>query len=104
VHVVVRGDTLYAISRRYGVSVQDLVKANGIVNPSLIYVGQRITIPGRGPAPAPSGDTVHVVQRGETLTRISLKYGVSIWSIVNANGIRNPNLIYVGQRLKIPGR
>ena len=108
VHVVVAGDTLYAISRRYGVSVQDLVQANGIVNPSLIYVGQRITIPGGAPGPAPtpvpSGGTVHVVQPGETLTRISLRYGVSIWTIVNANGISNPNLIYVGQRLRIPGR
>jgi len=110
VHTVVRGDTLYSIARRYGVSLQAIVTANGIVNPNLISVGQRLTIPGGSapaptPAPAPpsSGGTVHTVRAGETLTRIALRYGVSIWSIVSANGIANPNLIYPGQRLTIPG-
>lgn len=44
----------------------------------------------------------HVVQRGENLTRIGRRYGVSVQAIVEANGIRNPSLIYVGQRLRIP--
>lgn len=44
----------------------------------------------------------HLVQYGDTLYRISIRYGVSIQSIVTANGIPNPNLIYAGQRLIIP--
>jgi len=48
VHVVRRGETLYSIARRYGVSVQAIASANGIRNPSRIYTGQRLRIPGRG--------------------------------------------------------
>jgi len=104
VHVVQAGDTMYSIARRYGVSVTAISNANGIVNPNFIYVGQRLTIPVCQPStPPPSGGAVHVVQPGETLFRISLRYGVSVWSIANANGIVNVNHIYVGQRLKIPG-
>lgn len=112
VYVVRRGDTLYSIARRYGVDLWDIVRANGITNPSLIYVGQRLVIPGVGPAPTPTSSpatpepppaqTVYVVQRGDTLYRIALRYGVSMWDIVRANGITNPNRIYVGQRLVIP--
>ncbi|MCJ7738257.1 MAG: LysM peptidoglycan-binding domain-containing protein [Anaerolineae bacterium] len=106
-YTVVSGDTLYGISRRYGVTLQAIVTANGIVNPNLIRVGQQLTIPGGAappaPAPPPSGGTVHTVQAGETLTRISLRYGVSVWTIVGANNIVNPNLIFPGQQLTIPG-
>lgn len=107
VHVVQAGDTLYSIARRYGVSVDAIVAANGIVNPSLIYVGQRLVIPtgGRlstGGATTGGTGTVHVVQAGETLTRISLRYGVSVWAIARANNLANVNHIYAGQRLVIP--
>lgn len=44
----------------------------------------------------------HVVQKGENLTRIAQGYGVSVQAIVAANDIRNPSLIYIGQRLRIP--
>ena len=105
-YTVQRGDTLYSIARRHGVSLWDIVSANGITNPNLIYPGQQLTISG-GATPAPStpstSSTTHVVVRGETLTRIALRYGVSVWTIVNANGIANPNLIYPGQQLTIPG-
>jgi lipoprotein-anchoring transpeptidase ErfK/SrfK len=46
---------------------------------------------------------VYVVQRGDTLSRIAARYGVSAGALAAANGIRNPNLIYTGQRLSIPG-
>ena len=52
------------------------------------------------PAPA---STVYVVQRGDTLSRIAARYGVSASALAAANGIRNSNLIYTGQRLSIPG-
>jgi len=63
------------------------------------------------PTPAPttsasqrsvSRPTVHVVQRGEYLASIARKYGVSVQALLAANRLRNPNLLYVGQRLKIP--
>jgi LysM repeat protein len=49
-----------------------------------------------------ASNIVHVVQAGENLFRISLRYGVNMWTIASANGITNPNRIYVGQRLIIP--
>lgn len=109
VHVVQRGDTLYSIARRYGVTVQAVAQANGILNPNLIYVGQQLSIPGGTPSPGPTptppptSGTVHVVAAGETLTRIALRYGVTVYAIVSANNLPNPNLIHVGQRLTIPG-
>ena len=54
-------------------------------------------------APESAGGT-YVVQRGDTLARIAARYGVSTSALAAANGIRNPNLIYTGQVLRIPGR
>jgi len=102
-HIVQRGETLSSIAMRYGVNMWTLAQANGIINPNHVYVGQRLTIPGGVcTTPAPSGRT-HIVQRGENLNIIARRYGVSIWAISQANGLRNLNLLYTGQRLIIPG-
>jgi LysM repeat protein len=104
VHVVQRGENLFRIALRYGLTYQVVAAANGIANPNHIYVGQRLVIPGRGsttPSPSPSGQT-YTVQRGDTLSSIALRFGVSTWALAQANGIRNPSLIYVGQVLRIP--
>lgn len=98
IHIVRPGETLYGIARYYGVDMWTIARVNNILNPNRIYVGQRLTIP--------TGATtgfIHVVQPGETLTRIALRYGVSTWAIAQANGIYNMNYIWVGQRLLIPG-
>jgi len=105
-HIVQPGDTLSKLSRQYGISVQSIVSANGIVNPSHIYVGQHLIIPGSeisalgvgGP-----GAIYYVVQRGDTLAAISRTYGVSFWAVVQANNLSNPSLLYTGQTLVIPG-
>ena len=113
VHVVRRGDTLAKIALRYGVSVTALSRANNLRNPNLIYVGQRLLIPTKNSAAAnnskPAANTassrsVHVVRRGDTLAKISQRYGVTIATLRKMNNIRNVNRIYVGQRLQIPGR
>jgi lipoprotein-anchoring transpeptidase ErfK/SrfK len=75
-----------------------LARTNGIVNPHLIYAGQRLVIPQR--TSVASG--AHVVQRGETLSSIALRYGVTASSLAQANRLHNPNLVYVGQRLSVP--
>lgn len=106
-YVVNRGDTLTAIASRYGTTTQALVDANGLASANLIYVGQRLVIPGGGSAPAPStpsGTTgYYTVQVGDTVSSIAVRHGVTAWAIVNANRLANPNFIYVGQRLVIPG-
>jgi len=118
-HTVQAGENLTRIALKYGTTVQALVQANNITNPNLVFVGQVLTIPGAGitptlppggtiiaptpqPTTAPTGETVHVVQPGENLFRVALKYGLSTAFLASYNSITNPNLIYVGQRIRIP--
>lgn len=104
-YIVQRGDTLYGIARRHGVSVSALAAANGLTPQAWVYVGQRLVIPDAGstPAPAPAPATrIHLVQPGENLFRLGLRYGTTAAAIRSANGLRS-DLIYVGQRLVIPG-
>lgn len=98
-YIVQRGDTLFSIARRYGTTVSALAAANGIRNPSLIYVGQRLWVGGSGWVPAPS--TVYIVRPGDTLFSIARRFGTTVSALAAANGIWNPSLIYVGQRIRI---
>jgi LysM repeat protein len=100
-HVVQAGEKLFRISVYYGVGYESVAAANGIINPDLVYVGQRLIIPAEGTEPSTPTET-HVVQPGENLFRIALKYGVTVEAIAVANGISNVNLIYPGQELVIP--
>jgi LysM repeat protein len=106
-YTVKSGDTLSGIASRFGVSLGALESANPqITNPNLIYVGQQIHIPGAAaaPAPAPAGHpSSYTVQRGDTLSGIGAKFGVSWQSIAQLNDLSNPNLIFPGQVLLIPG-
>jgi LysM repeat protein len=102
-HVVQPGENLFRISLHYGMSYESVAAANGIINPDLIYIGQALTIPAEGTAPAePTEEGTHVVQPEENLFRIALKYGVTVEAIAVANDISNVNLIYPGQELVIP--
>ena len=109
-HVVQAGENLFRIALRYGTTVEAIAKANGITNAALIYVGQSLTIPGVAPgappapppAPPATGERVHIVQPGENLFRIALKYNYSQYYLAKYNGIANPSLIYVGQVIRIP--
>jgi LysM repeat protein len=106
VHIVQRGENLFRIALRYGVTVDALARTNGLSNVSRIYAGQRLVIPtGSGSAsPTTSSSSVHIVQRGENLFRIALRYGTTVRALAAANGIVNANRVYAGQRLVIPGR
>ncbi len=104
-YVVKAGDTLAAIAAKYGTTREQLAAANGIRNPNILILGQRLVVPCTpdGTKPPPGGAcTWYVVQRGDTLTKIAARYGTSVQAVVQRNGLRNANLIYVGQRLCIP--
>jgi LysM repeat protein len=100
-HIVQPGENLFRIALHYGMTYQTVAAANGIVNPDVIAVGQSLVIPAEGTTPTTTTRT-HVVQPGENLFRIALKYGVTVEALAVANGIGNVNLIYPGQSLVIP--
>jgi LysM repeat protein len=105
VHVVQPGENLFRIALHYGVTIDAIARANGLTNTRHIYVGQRLIIPSSAApsSPSASSGSVHVVQRGENLFRIALRYGTTVQALAGANGIINTGRIYAGQRLVVPG-
>ncbi|WP_353572392.1 LysM peptidoglycan-binding domain-containing protein [Candidatus Albibeggiatoa sp. nov. BB20] len=106
-HVVQAGDNLYRISKKYGVTVQQLQAWNGGLSPSSLSVGQRLVVSaGSSSAPVaavPSGgSSYHTVQRGDTLYNISRRYGISVDQLASGNGLYPPYpALSVGQKLSI---
>ena len=89
-HVVQRGDTLYSLGRRYGVSWQTLMTHNNLHDPTNLNVGQVLRIPaGAGTAPGPDGDgeTLYTVQYGDSLYEIGLLFGMNWKRIAERNGL-----------------
>lgn len=122
-YIVKAGDTLYSIATLFNTTVAALQQANNITNPNTLYVGQRLTIPSRvaqnvvtpeptarGPTPAGTatqpplvgGDT-YIVKAGDTLASIAAQYGISVAELQRVNNIANPDVLTIGQRLRIPG-
>ncbi len=115
IYVVQAGDTLSSIALRYGLNMVQLATANGVINPNLIYVGQRLKVPHlvgeQTPAASPTTSAatptteakrLHTVSSGETLYRIATQYGTTVTALVAANDLADAGLIYAGQQLVIP--
>lgn len=94
-HIVRRGDNLIEIADRYGVSLNQLRKLNGLYGRSTIYVGQKLKLSGDA-----SGPIYHRVSPGESLYVIAKKYGLSVRELKRMNNMRS-SLIKVGDRLVI---
>ena len=106
------GDWLSKIARQFGVTNEALMAANVRLNPNLLVPGQVLTIPGPGgtippPAgapPTPAGEpTTYTVQRGDWFYTIARKFGATVEALQAANPGINPNLVFQGQVLNIPG-
>ncbi len=110
-YTVVSGDTLGKIAARTGTTVAELLRLNGLTNPDVIAVGQKLKVPaGSGspasvgtPKPATGGQgKTYVVQKGDTLLSIARRYGLTVKQLLDANNIANPDRIAIGQKLVIP--
>lgn len=95
-HEVRSGESLWTISRKYGVDIDSIHSASGIKNGSKIQPGQQLRVPDRK-------GILHVVRRNDTIEDIALRYKVPIKTIVRANGIADANRIQLNQELFLPG-
>lgn len=102
-YVVQKGDSLWSIANANNTTIDELVNLNDLVTNN-IYVGQILQIPNTGDSGVniPETETVYIVQKGDTLYSIALKYNTTPQAIVSKNNI-NGNIINVGQSLVIPG-
>jgi LysM repeat protein len=114
-YTVKKGDSLWAISKRYNVSLNELYAANGLNKSSVLKIGQQIKIPVEGstakvntvnadtyqPTSYNMSSESYTVQRGDTLSKIALKYDTSVRAIKASNN-KSSDLIRVGEKLMIP--
>lgn len=122
-HVVRRGETLFCIARAYGVDPWAIASQNGLVHVNQLHAGLTLQIPAV-PRTLPAGPVctrqfpealvpssppqtcactrTHLIATGDTLTALSLRYGVSIWTLTQCNHIQNPHYIRIGDTLCIP--
>lgn len=103
VHTVQAGQGLIEIATLYGISVEEIMAANGLSPQDIIRIGQQLIIPGVTQRDiAIAQGNVHTVQPGESLLSIALLYGVTVEELQVANELDNPDSIFIGQELIIP--
>ncbi|KZR89862.1 LysM peptidoglycan-binding domain-containing protein [Synechococcus sp. MIT S9508] len=92
------GETLSDIAARYGVSINSLMRLNGIRNSDYVEAGQTLRLPGSVSA----GKGRHNVQSGDTLSGIAAQYRVGERQLMSLNGLSNADHVEIGQTLKLP--
>jgi len=102
-YVVERGDSLSVIARRFSTSISELVSLNQLASRNRIRIGQRLLLPQDNASSIAPSNGIYTVRRGDSVSTIASRYGVSAQALLAANGIRNANRIYPGQELKLPG-
>lgn len=101
-YVVKRGDTLLKIAARFGTTVSSIVRTNLLKNPDDIRVGQILKIYTDQAPSQNGGDRTYIVRRGDTLLKIAARFHTTVAALLAANDIRNRDVIYAGQALRIP--
>jgi peptidoglycan DL-endopeptidase LytF len=110
-HVVVGGDTLYSVARRYGYTPEDIAAWNGLTPPYTLTIGSSLRLGSTGTAPMRSfssassnvssvGNRYHVVSRGQTAYSIANMYGCSVNELLVNNGL-NSTRLRVRQKLNV---
>lgn len=108
-YTVKSGDTLSGIASQYNTTVNQIVSLNQLSNPNLIYVGQVLKLKNSQTTNSSSSSSstaattvgTYTVKAGDTLSAIASRYSTSSSTLASLNSLSNPNLIYVGQVLKV---
>lgn len=107
-YIVVAGDSLYKISKKYGISVKELRDVNNLSSDTL-WIGQKLILPSNAheitpttTSPKLSGDGTYTVVRGDSIYVIAKRFGVSQSDLMRVNNISSPERLQIGQRLTIP--
>ncbi len=111
-HIVKQGESLWLISRFYGVSIKSIMDANGLNEHSILQVGMKLSIPGIAMSKVSSGKKLvsapkenyetYRIQPGDTLWSISRRFRVSVDTLARANGLTEKSILRIGQAIKIP--
>ncbi len=109
VHTVEPGDTVSSIAQRFGLSTASVLALNGLSWRSAIFPGQQLTLttaPVKMTAPPPARTQAgrYTIVKGDTISSVAMRFGVSMTSILEANRLERSSIIYPGQTLAIPGR
>ncbi|MDR1858030.1 MAG: M23 family metallopeptidase [Treponema sp.] len=103
VHVVVRGDTIYSLSRTYRVSQEELMRRNDITDASRLLVGMRLAIPSAGgDSPPAAARFEYTVSQNDTLYSIARRQGVTLQVLRDINGFSRDYVLKAGEKIKIP--
>jgi lipoprotein YgeR len=98
VYIFQSGDTLYSLSRKYGVSVSEIQRASGITDPTNIMIGTKIIIPDT----SSSSYYFYTIQSGDTLYSLSRKNNASLEEIYSLNNLSETSILKIGMQIKIP--
>lgn len=103
IYIVKKGDSLYSIAIKYGLTADDLKKANNKTS-NVLQIGEQLYIPGLTTEieEPKSEEITYIVQLGDSLWSISKKYGINVNDLKNYNNLTT-NLLQIGQKLLIPG-
>lgn len=107
-YIVQQGDTLLDIALKYGTTVEAITSLNGITDPQALKIGQVLLIPVTAPAAAvmptaiPASTIRYVVEPGDSLVYIAIKYNTTVEAIAALNGLASVHELQVGQVLLIP--
>ena len=100
-HTLQGGETLYSLSRKYGVSVDSIMSANGISSPENLSIGSRLVIPGTNSEKEPDNSSVsrYIVQKGDTFYRIARNHGLSVQELMRLNDFSGNRILRPGETL-----